>query len=321
VEVIVLKFDKESERVSLGYKQATPDPWSYAEQKYAPGVRVNGRVVSIADYGAFVELEQGVEGLVHISEMTWNKHVRHPGKIVNVGDPVEAVVISMDREKKRISLGMKQIQANPWNDIERKYPVNSIVEGRVRNVAEFGAFVELEEGVDGLIHISDMSWTQKVKHPSEVLKKRDKVRCIVLNIDKENERLSLGVKQLDKDPWTEVEHKYPVGADVKCKIVKITNFGAFAEIESGVEGLIHNSQLSTGKVANPRKTVALDQEMTAKIIKVDMPNRKIGLSVKAFAEGLSPEQAVSEIGLAAENEAREDNPDESREPDEGQAAE
>ncbi|MDH4184368.1 MAG: S1 RNA-binding domain-containing protein, partial [Nitrospinota bacterium] len=307
--VIVLKFDKESERVSLGFKQATADPWSYAEEKYAAGVRVSGRVVSIADYGAFVELEQGVEGLVHISEMTWNKHVRHPGKIVNVGDQVEAVVLSIDREKKRISLGMKQIQANPWEMIEEKYPVGTVVEGRVRNVAEFGAFVELEEGVDGLIHISDMSWTQKVKHPSEILKKRDKVRCIVLNIDKENERLSMGMKQIDKDPWLDVEDKYPVGSDVNCKIVKITNFGAFAEIESGIEGLIHNSQLSTGKAAAPRKAVALDQEVLAKIIKVDLANRKIGLSIKAQIEGLSPEEVVSELRQVAESEASRESDD------------
>ena len=295
VKVIVLKFDKETERVSLGYKQGTPDPWSAAEGKYPAGTRVTGKVVSIADYGAFVELEEGIEGLVHISEMTWNKHVRHPGKLVNVGDQVEAVVLALDKEKKRISLGMKQIQANPWEEIEKKYPTGALVEGRVRNVAEFGAFVELEEGVDGLIHISDMSWTQKVKHPSEVLKKRDKVRCMVLSIDKENERLSLGLKQLEKDPWEEVEGKFPVGLDVKCKIVKITNFGAFAEIESGVEGLIHVSQLSTNKVTNPRKAVRVDQEVTAKVIKVDLPNRKIGLSVKAFLEGLSPEDVEREL--------------------------
>ncbi|MBI4829131.1 MAG: 30S ribosomal protein S1 [Nitrospinae bacterium] len=312
VKVIVLKFDKETERVSLGYKQGTPDPWSAAEGRYPAGARVTGKVVSIADYGAFVELEEGIEGLVHISEMTWNKHIRHPGKLVNVGDQVEAVVLALDREKKRISLGMKQIQANPWEEIEKKYPTGALVEGRVRNVAEFGAFVELEEGVDGLIHISDMSCTQKIKHPSEVLKKRDKVRCMVLSIDKENERLSLGLKQLEKDPWEEVEGKFPVGVDVKCKIVKITNFGAFAEIESGVEGLIHVSQLSTNKVTNPRKAVRVDQEITAKVIKVDLPNRKIGLSIKAFLEGLSPEEverelrAMEEAAAAAGEEELED---------------
>ncbi len=284
INVMVLKFDKETERVSLGLKQATPDPWSYAEEKYPVDSRAEGKIVSIADYGAFVELEEGIEGLVHISEMTWNKHIRHPAKVVNIGDMVETVVLALDKEKKRISLGIKQAQPNPWENIEEKYPVNSIVDGRIRNVAEFGAFVELEEGVDGLIHISDMSWTHKIKHPSEVVKKRDKVRCIVLNIDKENERISLGLKQLEKDPWDDVDEKYPIGAEVKCTVVKITNFGAFAEIESGVEGLIHVSQLSTSKVANPRKAIKVDEEVVAKVIKVDLPNRKIGLSVKACME-------------------------------------
>lgn len=310
VNVMVLKFDRENERVSLGLKQATPDPWVDAEKKYPPESRVTGRVVSIADYGAFVELEEGVEGLVHISEMTWNKHVRHPAKVVNVGDQLEAVVLSIDPEKKRISLGMKQIQENPWETIEERYNINSVVEGRVRNIAEFGAFVELEEGVDGLIHISDMSWTQKIKHPSEILKKRDKVRCVVLNIDKENERLSLGLKQLEKDPWEDVEDKYPIGSEVKCKIVKVTNFGAFAEIEGGIEGLIHVSQISTNKVTNPRKAVRVGQEVTAKVIKVDMPNRKIGLSIKAFLEGLSPEEVERELKAMEENAALADETDE-----------
>ncbi len=295
VKVMVLKFDKETERVSLGLKQTTPDPWEEAEIKYKPDTRVNGKVVSIADYGAFIELEEGIEGLVHITEMTWNKHIRHPAKVVNLGDIVEAVVLSMDRDRKRISLGMKQIESNPWENIEEKYPINSQVEGKVRNLADFGAFVELEEGVDGLIHISDMSWTQKIKHPSEVLKKRDKVNCVVLNVDKENERLSLGLKQLEQDPWEAVEEKYPVGADVSCKIVKVTNFGAFAEIESGIEGLIHVSQLGVSRISSPRKTVKVGQEVTAKIIKVDLQNRKIGLSVKAFLDGLSPEDVEKEI--------------------------
>jgi small subunit ribosomal protein S1 len=303
VNVMVLKLDLDNERVSLGLKQTTPDPWTYAEEKYATDSRVTGKVVSIADYGAFVELEEGIEGLVHISEMTWNKHIRHPAKLVNIGDNVEAVVLSIDKEKKRISLGMKQSMPNPWENIDEKYPVNTVVEGRVRNVAEFGAFVELEEGVDGLIHISDMSWTQKIKHPSEILKKRDKVRCIVLNIDKENERLSLGLKQLEKDPWEEVEQRYPVGTEVKCAIVKITNFGAFAEIESGIEGLIHVSQLSTNKVTNPRKAVRVGQEVTAKVIKVDLSNRKIGLSVKAFLEGLSAEDVEKELRAMEEDAA------------------
>jgi small subunit ribosomal protein S1 len=249
----------------------------------------------VTDFGLFVELEEGIEGLVHISEMTWNKHIRHPGKLVNIGDLVDAVVLSLDKDKKRISLGMKQIEPNPWETIEERYPAGAIVEGRVRNLADFGAFVELEDGVDGLIHISDMSWTQKVKHPSELLKKRDKVRCIVLSVDKENERLSLGLKQLEKDPWDGVEERFPIGSEVKCVITKVANFGAFAELESGIEGLIHVSQLSTNRIANPRKAVKVGQDVTAKVIKLDAANRRIGLSIKAFLEGLSPEEVEREL--------------------------
>ncbi len=293
--VMVLKFDREKERVSLGLKQTTRDPWSEAEEKYQPTTRVIGKVVSIADYGAFVELEEGIEGLVHISEMTWNKNVRHPNKIVSIGDQVDAVVLAIDTEKKRISLGMKQIQDNPWDTIEERYPKGIEVEGKVRNLADFGAFVELEEGVDGLVHISDMSWTAKIKHPSEIVKKKDVVKCVVLAVDKENQRLSLGMKQLESDPWDNVETKYTVGTDLKCEITKVTNFGAFAELEGGVEGLIHVSQLSTDRVENPASAVSVGQEVTAKVINVDSENRKIGLSVKAFLEGLSPDEAAREV--------------------------
>tara|TARA_B100000959_G_scaffold249471_1_gene277112 strand:+ start:18015 stop:19832 length:1818 start_codon:yes stop_codon:yes gene_type:complete len=303
VAVKVIKLDLQNERVSLGLKQTKPDPWVAAEEKYKADSHVTGKVVSIADYGAFIELERGVEGLVHISEMTWNKHIRHPGKLVNIGDNVETVVLSIDNEKKRISLGMKQNSPNPWDGIDEKYSANKTVEGSVRNVAEFGAFIELEEGVDGLIHISDMSWTQKIKHPSEIMKKHDIVKCIVLNIDKENERIALGLKQLEKDPWEEVDVRYPVGAEVKCTVVKITNFGAFAEIESGIEGLIHVSQLSTNKVDNPRNAVRINQEVTTKVIKVDLVNRKIGLSVKAFLEGLSAEEIEKELRLMEKDAA------------------
>ncbi len=293
--VMVLKFDREKERVSLGLKQTTRDPWSEAEEKYQPTTRVIGKVVSIADYGAFVELEEGIEGLVHISEMTWNKNVRHPNKIVSIGDQVDAVVLAIDTEKKRISLGMKQIQDNPWDTIEERYPKGIEVEGKVRNLADFGAFVELEEGVDGLVHISDMSWTAKIKHPSEIVKKKDVVKCVVLAVDKENQRLSLGMKQLESDPWDNVETKYRAGTDLKCEITKVTNFGAFAELEGGVEGLIHVSQLSTDRVENPAAAVSVGQEVTAKVINVDSENRKIGLSVKAFLEGLSPDEAAREV--------------------------
>lgn len=290
VKVVVLKFDKENERVSLGMKQHTEDPWANVEEKYSIGKRVDGKVVSVTDYGAFLELETGVEGLIHISEMTWSKHIRHPSRLVAVGDAVEAEVLNIDKDKKRISLGMKQISQNPWDSIEENYPIGSTVEGTVRNLTDFGAFVEIEDGVDGLIHISDMSWTEKVKHPSEIVKKKDVVKTKVLKIDKENERMSLGLKQLEPDPWEGVAEKYKTGQDIKAKIVKTTNFGAFAEIEPGIEGLIHVSQISDKRVANPRKELKMDQEVEVKIIKVDAENRKIGLSIRAFTQGMTGEE-------------------------------
>jgi small subunit ribosomal protein S1 len=284
VRVMVLKFDQEHERVSLGLKQMTPDPWMDVAQKYPETSRVSGKVVSITDYGAFVELEEGIEGLVHVSQMSWARRTRHPSKIVNIGDTIEAVVLSVDKDKKRISLGMKQIEPNPWTTVDERYPVGSEVEGKVRNLTDFGAFIALEEGIDGLIHISDMSWTQRVKHPSEILKKGQKVRAVVLNVDKENERLSLGLKQMELDPWTQVQTKYHVGQDIHVKVVKVTNFGAFAELEDGVEGLIHLSELSREKITDPEEVVSVGQELDAKIIKIDVETRKIGLSARAFME-------------------------------------
>ena len=284
VRVMVLKFDQEHERVSLGLKQMTPDPWMDVAEKYPETSRVSGKVVSITDYGAFVELEEGIEGLVHVSQMSWARRTRHPSKIVNIGDTIEAVVLSVDKDKKRISLGMKQIEPNPWTTVDERYPVGSEVEGKVRNLTDFGAFIALEEGIDGLIHISDMSWTQRVKHPSEILKKGQKVRAVVLNVDKDNERLSLGLKQMELDPWTQVQTKYHVGQDVRVKVVKVTNFGAFAELEDGVEGLIHLSELSREKITDPEEVVSVGQELDAKIIKIDIETRKIGLSVRAFME-------------------------------------
>jgi len=284
VRVMVLKFDHEHERVSLGLKQMTADPWMNVAEKYPETSRVSGKVVSITDYGAFVELEEGIEGLVHVSQMSWARRTRHPSKIVNIGDTIEAVVLSVDKDKKRISLGMKQIEPNPWTTVDERYPVGSEVEGKVRNLTDFGAFIALEEGIDGLIHISDMSWTQRVKHPSEILKKGQKVRAVVLNVDKDNERLSLGLKQMELDPWTQVQSRYHVGQDVRVKVVKVTNFGAFAELEDGVEGLIHLSELSREKITDPEEVVSVSQELDAKIIKIDIETRKIGLSVRAFME-------------------------------------
>jgi small subunit ribosomal protein S1 len=284
VKVVVLKFDQANERVSLGLKQMTPDPWADVETKYPETERVSGKVVSITDYGAFVELEEGIEGLVHVSQMSWARRTRHPSKIVNIGDTIEAVVLNVDKDRKRISLGMKQIEPNPWTTVDERYPVGSEVDGTVRNLTDFGAFIALEEGIDGLIHISDMSWTQRVKHPSEVLKKGQDVKAVVLNVDKENERLSLGLKQMEPDPWSLVASNYQVGQDVQVKIVKVANFGAFAELEDGVEGLIHLSELSSERIGEPEEVVSVGQELEAKIIKIDAEARKIGLSIRAFTE-------------------------------------
>ena len=293
VTVMVLKYDKEKERVSLGLKQTSADPWVDVDSKYPVNTQIKGKVVSITDYGVFVELEKGIEGLVHISEMSWSRHVKHPSKIVSIEDEVEAIVLTLDKEKKRISLGMKQIGTNPWEQIEDKYPIGSEVEGTVRNLTDFGAFVELEDGVDGLIHISDLSW-KKIKHPSEVLKKKDRITSAVLSIDKDNCRISLGVKQLQPDPWDDIAANYPIGTEVSGKIIKVTGFGAFAEFGDGLEGLIHVSQLSSEKIYDPESAVAVDDEIKAKVIKVDTTNKKIALSIKAYKENLDISQIEKE---------------------------
>jgi small subunit ribosomal protein S1 len=280
IEVVVLKFDRETERVSLGLKQKTQDPWTNIAAKYPAGTRLKGKVVSLTDYGAFVELEEGVEGLVHVSEMSWTKKVKHPSKIVSVGDIIETQVLDVDQDNKRISLGLKQIEPNPWDVIEQKYPVGSTISGKVRNLTEFGAFVGLEEGIDGLVHVSDISWTKKVKHPSEVLKKGDTVEAVVLNIDKARERLSLGIKQLLGDPWQEFNSKYGIGKSVSGTVVKITDFGVFLALPNGIEGLIHTSEFGGDRNAKPEQ-FAIGQELQAKIIKIDSSERKISLSLKA----------------------------------------
>ena len=285
VDVVVLKFDKEKERVSLGLKQISPDPWVDVDIKYPVNTHITGKVVSITDYGIFVELEKGIEGLVHISEMSWSRHVKHPSKMVSIRDEIEALVLTLDKEKKRISLGMKQIEPNPWEEIERKYPAGSEVTGTIRNLTDFGAFIELEDGVDGLIHISDLSW-KKIKHPSEVLRKKDEIKTVVLNIDKENCRISLGIKQLQPDPWDDIAKNYSIGMEVEGTIIKTTGFGAFAEFGDGLEGLIHITQLSSEKVSQPNKAVKIGDTIKAKIIKVDTSNKKIALSIKAYEENL-----------------------------------
>ena len=283
IKVVVLKFDPASERVSLGTNQIQEDPWHRADEKYPPGTRVKGKVVSLTDYGAFIEIEQGVEGLVHISEMSWTKRVKHPSKLLNVGDAAEAVVLDIDPKAKRIALGMKQIEPNPWTLLEDKYPIGSVIKGQVRNVTDFGVFVGVEEGIDGLVHVSDMSWTQRIKHPGEVYKKGDEVEAVVLNIDVENERFSLGIKQLQQDPWETLSERTPVGSRARGKITKVTDFGAFVEIEPGIEGLVHVSELREERVESPRDVVKEGDEVDVKIIDINTADRKVALSIKALA--------------------------------------
>src|SRR5512135_372684 len=285
IDVVVLKYDPATERVSLGHKQLTADPWSAVSDRYPVGARVTGRVVSLTDYGAFIELEPGVEGLIHVSEMSWSKRIKHPSKILNVGDAVEAMVLGVDPQARRISLGLKQIESNPWHELAEKYPVGSRIVGKVRNLTEFGAFVEVEEDIDGLIHISDMSWSKRIKHPSEVLKKGDKVEAVVLNIDAENQRLSLGLKQLATDIWDEFFSRHQVGDTIEGKVVRMTNFGAFVDLDEGIEGLIHVSEFDdshhVGK-GEEKIDLKVGETYPMKIIKLSPSERKIGLSIRAM---------------------------------------
>ena len=282
-KVMILKYDRETGRISLGVKQLKPDPWLHVEERYPIGSRVRGKVVSLVDYGAFVELEPGIEGLVHISEMTWSHEIKHPSKLVAVGDQVEAQVLNVERKGRKISLGMKQVAANPWEVVETKCPVGSTIEGKVKSITEFGVFVGLDEGIDGLIHVSDLSWTKRVTHPGDLFKKGQTVKAVVLRVDKEKERLSLGYKQLSPDPWEhEIPKRYQVGQEVHGKVVKITDFGAFVECEDGVEGLIHVSEMNLeGQRIEDRYKVA--DEVTARVIRVDPGERKIALSIREHA--------------------------------------
>ncbi len=282
VEVIVLKFDPETERVSLGYKQLHADPWTSAPERYPVGQRVNGKTVSLTDYGAFIELEPGVEGLIHVSEMSWSKRVKHPSKLLTVGDMVESMVLGVDPDARRISLGLKQIEANPWHELAAKYPIGARLVGKVRNLTEFGAFVEVEDGIDGLIHISDMSWGKRLEHPSEVLKKGDEVEAMVLNLDAENQRLSLGLKQLATDIWDDFFAKNKVGDIVEGKVVRMTNFGAFVELVEGIEGLIHVSEFDESR-GDQKAEVKVDETIKIRIIKLSAEDRKIGLSIRAVS--------------------------------------
>ena len=281
VDVIVLKFDPTTERVSLGYKQLHADPWISAAERYQVGQRLSGKVVSLTDYGAFVELEPGVEGLIHVSEMSWSKRVKHPSKLLTVGDSVESMVLGVDPAARRISLGLKQIESNPWHQLTERYPVGSKLTGKVRNLTEFGAFVEVEEGIDGLIHISDMSWSKRLKHPSEVLKKGDEVETMVLNIDPDNQRLSLGLKQLATDIWDDFFSGTKVGDVVEGRVVRITNFGAFVELAEGIEGLIHVSEFDE-QAGGERTDLKVDTTIQMRVIKLSPSERKIGLSIRAL---------------------------------------
>ncbi|HEX9146048.1 MAG TPA: 30S ribosomal protein S1 [Candidatus Binatia bacterium] len=282
IKVVVLKFDPEKERISLGMKQLSPDPWHTVAEKYPAGTRVQGKVISLMDYGAFVELESGIEGLIHISEMSWTKKIAHPSKILQVGQTVEVVVLNVDPSHRRISLGLKQVMANPWEEAKEKYPVGSIIKGPVRNVTDFGIFVGIEEGIDGLVHISDLHWTKKIKHPSELYKKGDIVEAKVLGINVENARFSLGVKQLTTDPWKIIADRYPVGSKVKGQVTSVPDFGVFVRIEEGVEGLIHVSQLSTERVEKPSTLFKVGDEVEAEVMNIDPAERKIGLSIRAL---------------------------------------
>jgi small subunit ribosomal protein S1 len=281
VDVVVLKYDPATERVSLGHKQLVQDPWATVQERYPVGARMSGKVVSLTDYGAFVELEPGVEGLIHVSEMSWSKRVKHPSKILNVGDSVEAMVLGVDPAARRISLGLKQVESNPWHELVEKYPVGTKIKGKVRNLTEFGAFVEVEEDIDGLIHISDMSWSKRIKHPSEVLKKGDVVEAMVLSIDAENQRLSLGLKQLATDIWDDFFSRHSVGSTIEGKVTRMTNFGAFVELDEGIEGLIHVSEFDDSN-AGEKIDLQVGSNYQMKIIKLSPQERKIGLSIRAL---------------------------------------
>ncbi|MEE8430364.1 MAG: 30S ribosomal protein S1 [Candidatus Desulfatibia sp.] len=280
ITVKVLNLDVERERVSLGMKQLTEDPWSTATEKYPLSTRVRGKVVSLTDYGAFIELEEGIEGLIHVSEMSWTRKVRHPSKVVSVGEEVEAVVLDIKPENRRISLGMKQVVPNPWDVISEKYPVGTTIEGKIKNITDFGLFIGIDEGIDGLVHISDISWTKRIKHPSEIFKKGEVIQAVVLDIEKEHERFSLGIKQLQTDPWTTVAERYEVGKEITGTVTNLTDFGVFVELEEGIEGLVHVSEISKEKIKTPVGKFNVGDVITARVMNINSDERRIGLSIK-----------------------------------------
>ncbi len=295
IDVVVLDVNKEKERVSLGLKQKMANPWDNIETKYPVGARVKGRVVNLVPYGAFVQLEMGVEGLVHVTELSWTKRVAKPSDVLKQDQEIEAVVLGINREEQKISLGIRQLESNPWDNAEAKYTVGSHVKGKVRNLTSYGAFVELEEGIDGMIHVSDMSWTRKINHPSEVLKKADEVEAVVLEVDRPNQRIALGMKQLAEDPWAGIDQLYKVGDVVTGKVTKLASFGAFIGLQHDIDGLVHISQISEERVDKIKNVLKAGQEVTARVIKIDKGERRIGLSIKAASysdEQLKEEQKI-----------------------------
>jgi small subunit ribosomal protein S1 len=304
IEVQVLHIDRDREKIALGLKQRTASPWAKVADKYPVGTKCKGSVVNVMSYGAFVKLEDGVEGLVHISEMSWTKRVSHPSELVKPGDEVEVVVLAINKEKQEISLGMKQTQQNPWEKVAADYPPGAIVKGVVRNLTNYGAFIEIDEGIDGLLHVTDMSWTRKVTHPSEVVDKGQEVECKVLSVDQQRRRIALGLKQMQEDPWTtDIPQRYKAGDIVKGAVTKLTNFGVFVGLEDGLEGLLHISELSEDKIENPEEIVKVGDELEVKILRVDTDDRKIGLSRKRVGWTAEQEQAAAESGEEAEAEA------------------
>jgi small subunit ribosomal protein S1 len=297
LEVYILKVDKEREKIALSLKHKTPSPWQNVEDKYPVGSRHSGEVVNVMTYGAFVKLEPGIEGLVHISEMSWTKRINHPSELVSIGDPIDVQVLSINKEKQEISLGMKQVQPNPWDKVAERYPPGTQVEGTVRNLTNYGAFIEIEEGIDGLLHVSDMSWVRKVGHPSDLLNKGDKVKCVVLSVDQERKRIALGLKQMASDPWEgDIPGRYHPGEIKKGKVTKLTNFGVFVELEPGLEGLLHISELADSKVDSPEDVVKVGDEIEVRVLRVDVGERKLGLSRRLSG----PDEEIPEEGAAVE---------------------
>ena len=295
IKVQVLDFDKERERISLGLKQLTPNPWDTIEERYPVGAKVKGRVVNIVQYGVFIELEKGIEGLVHISELSWTRKINHPSEVFGIGDVVEAMVLNIDKDAQKISLGVRQIEVNPWTVVDEKYPVGTNIKGKIRNIVPYGAFIELEDGLEGLIHISDMSWTRKLNHPSELLKRGEVVEAKVLSVDQENKKIALGLKQLHSNPWDDIDRRYHIGDSVSGKVSNITGFGLFVELGDGIEGLVHISQIDKKSDADIKASYKVGDQVTAKILRIDPDERKIGLSIKEYVSHRDAEESAAAL--------------------------